>query len=302
MLTATLIAATLLAAGPLAPGDYTRRITVGDAERSYLFHVPPQARAGKPLPVVLMFHGALTDGQGMVRFTRLNEKSDQAGFIVVYPNGSGRLEKMLFWNAGDCCGYAQHQNVDDVGFVRALLDELATEAKVDAKRVFATGISNGAMFCFRLADELADRIAAIAPVSGPMGSETCHPAQPVSIIYFHGTADPFVPFAGGKGDKSLGTIDFRSVEHSVDNWIRADGCPAEPAIKKLPQKVADGTSVTRKAYGPGKQGSEVVLYEIEGGGHTWPGHPLPFNFLGKATANISANDLMWEFFLRHPRD
>jgi polyhydroxybutyrate depolymerase len=302
MVLTLLVALGLLAADPLAPGDHQRQITVGELERSYLVHVPPQAEAGRPLPVVLMFHGALTNGQGMVRFTGLNAKADEAGFIVVYPDGTGRLERMLTWNGGNCCGYAAHHQVDDVGFVRALLDQLAGEIKIDARRVFATGISNGGIFCYRLADELSDRIAAIAPVSGTMGAETCHPQHPVSVIHFHGTADEFVPFAGGKGDKSLASIHFFSVEHSIQNWIKADGCPATPTVTRLPRKPGDPTSVVRKVFGPGKQGSEVVLYQIEGGGHTWPGHPLPYGFLGKATETISANDLMWEFFQRHPRE
>ena len=127
----------------------------------------------------------------MVRFCGLNEKADQEGFIAVYPNGTGRLEPMLTWNGGNCCGYAQWNNVDDVGFTRALLDDLAKVVNVDAKRVFATGISNGGIMCYRLASELSDRIAAIAPVSGTMGTLTCNPKRPVSVIHFHGTEDRF---------------------------------------------------------------------------------------------------------------
>ena len=301
MISSLLVALGLFTADPLAPGDHQGQIHVGELERTYLVHVPPQAKAGKPLPVVLMFHRALTHGEGMVRFTGLSDKGDQAGFVVVYPNGTGRLERMLFWNGGNCCGYAQSHDVDDVGFVRALLDHLASEIKVDPKRVFATGISNGAILCYHLADQLSDRIAAIAPVSGTMGAETCHPKHPVSVIHFHGTADEFVPFAGGKGSKGVGMVDFFSVEHSIQNWVKADGCPGEPTTTRLPQRAGDPTSVVRKAYGPGNEGAEVVLYQIEGGGHTWPGHPLAVGFLGKATETISANDLMWEFFQRHPR-
>jgi polyhydroxybutyrate depolymerase len=301
MFSTVLLAVGLVVAAPLAAGDSAREITVGATQRNYLVHIPPQAAAGKPLPVVLVFHGAMSNAQQTVRYTGLNEKADRAGFIAVYPNGTGRFERVLIWNAGNCCGRGEREGSDDVAFIEALLDELATETKIDPKRVFATGISNGAMMCYRLADVLSDRIAAIAPVSGPMGGETCNPRRPVSVIYFHGTADPFVPFLGGRGDKSLPTVRFFSVEHSVKLWVQADGCPAQPTVTQLPQKVADGTSVTRKVYGPGKQGAEVVLYEIEGGGHTWPGRPLHIEFLGKATQQISANDLMWDFFVRHPR-
>lgn len=302
LLPSTMLALGLLAANPLAPGDYTRTVTVGTLERNYLVHVPPPAAAGRPLPVVLVFHGAMSSAQQTVRYTGLNDKADQAGFLAVYPNGTGRLERMLTWNAGNCCGSAERDAIDEPAFVRALLDQLAGETPVDARRVFATGISNGAMLCYRLAAEMSDRIAAIAPVAGPMGTETCQPRRPVSVIHFHGTADPFVPFKGGRGEKSLPTIRFLSVEHSIRQWVAADGCPAKPTVTELPRKVDDGTSVTRQLYGPGRQGAEVVLIEIQGGGHTWPGRQLPVEFLGRSTKNISANDLMWDFFVRHPRD
>jgi polyhydroxybutyrate depolymerase len=190
--------------------------------------------------------------------------------------------------------------VDDVGFVRSLLDDLARVVTVDAKRVFATGISNGGMICYRLASELSDRIAAIAPVSGPMGTETCSPKRPVSVMHFHGTDDQFAPFKGGKGSRSSVGINFYSVDHSIRAWVKADGCPEKPAVVQLPKKADDGTSVERATYGPGKNGSEVVLITIEGGGHTWPGREPRLNFLGKSTKNISANDLMWDFFQKHP--
>src|SRR5437016_6447484 len=115
----------------------------------------------------------------MVRFCGLNEKADRAGFLAVYPSGTGRLERALTWNGGNCCGYAMLNKVDDVAFTRGLLDDLAKAVLIDRKRVYATGMSNGAMMVYRLASELSDRIAAIAPVSGPMGTRTCHPKRPV---------------------------------------------------------------------------------------------------------------------------
>ena len=183
-------------------------------------------------------------------------------------------------------------------FLRALLDDLATVANIDAKRVFATGMSNGGIISYRLASELSDRIAAIAPVGGPMGTETCSPKRPVSVIHFHGTADEHAPFKGGKG-KGLSGTNFYSVDHSIKTWIKANGCPEEPVVTKLPDKADDGMTVTKKTYGPGKDGAEVVLIEIDGGGHTWPGQDPRVKFLGKSTKDISANDLMWEFFQKH---
>jgi polyhydroxybutyrate depolymerase len=160
-------------------------------------------------------------------------------------------------------------------------------------------MSNGGIMAYLLASELSDRIAAIAPVGGPMGTETCHPKRPVSVIHFHGTADEFAPFKGGQGKGVSGT-DFYSVEHSIQAWVKANGCDKEPVITKFADTVKDGTTITRTTYGSGQDGSEVVLVIIEGGGHTWPGQEPRVRFLGKSTQNISANDQMWEFFVKHP--
>ena len=292
----------LLAAGNagLGPGDHNRSLEVDKRPRHYLVHVPRSYDGSKPCPLVLAFHGGGSNAQQMVRFCGLNDKADQAGFIVVYPSGTSRLETALTWNGGNCCGYAMLNKVDDVAFVRALLDDLAKVIKIDPKRVFATGISNGGIMAYRLASELSERIAAIAPVSGPMGTEKCSPKRPVSVIHFHGTDDEFAPFKGGKGTKSLTATNFYSVDHSIRAWIKANDCALEPQETKLPEKVKDGAAVIRTTYTAGREGAEVVLITIQGGGHTWPGQEPRVKLLGKATKNISANDLMWEFFEKHP--
>jgi polyhydroxybutyrate depolymerase len=251
------------------------------------------------LPVVLVFHGGLGNAELMERFCGLSQKADEAGFIAVYPNGTGRMERALTWNGGNCCGYAVQNHVDDVAFTRAVLDDLATRVKVDPRRVYATGMSNGAIMAYRLASELSDRIAAIAPVSGPMGTATCKPNRPVSVIHFHGTADEFAPFAGGSGRKSLAGIKFYSVEQTIHAWVKADDCKEQPLTEFLPDK-NDGTRVKVKKYSGGREGAEVFLVVIEGGGHAWPGKKPRVNFLGKSTKTVSANDLMWDFFERHP--
>ncbi len=290
----------LLAAAPLNPGDQTRTLKVGDLEREYFVHVPPKYDSKKPTSVVLVFHGGGSNAEQIIRYCGLNKKADEAGFIAVYPNGTGRLEKMLTFNGGNCCGYAMNNNVDDVEFTRKILDDLAKSANIDPKRVFATGMSNGGIMSYLLASELSDRIAAIAPVSGPMGTDTCKPKRPVSVIHFHGTDDENAPFKGGKGERSVSGTDFYSVDHSIQAWVKANGCAKEPVVTKLPDTAKDGTTIIRKAYGNGKDGSEVVLVIIEGGGHTWPGQETRLRMLGKSTKNISANDLMWEFFQKHP--
>jgi polyhydroxybutyrate depolymerase len=283
----------------LRPGDHARSVAVAGGERSYLVHVPPQYDPATAMPVVLAFHGGGAHAENMVVFSGLNEKADQAGFIVAYPEGSGRLQRMLTFNAGNCCGHAAAHSVDDVAFTRLVLDDLERIATVDRRRVFATGMSNGAMMSYRLAAELSDRIAAIAPVAGPMGTKDCRPGRAVSVMHFHGEADEFAPFKGGRGRGPSGT-DFYSVQHSIDAWVAANGCWPTPQTTPLPDRANDGTTVQEIRYDSGRDGAEVVLVVIEGGGHTWPGREPRMRALGASTRDISANDMMWEFFQRHP--
>jgi polyhydroxybutyrate depolymerase len=285
----------------LASGDHQRELTVDGLDRNYLVHVPARAEPRTGWPVVLIFHGGGSNAQAMVRYCGMNDKADQAGFVAVYPNGTGRTLRVLTFNGGNCCGRAMQEEVDDVKFVRALLDDLDKVLAVDKKRVCATGMSNGAIMSYRLAAEMADRIAAIAPVAGPMGTATCAPSQPVPICHLHGTDDAFAPFKGGQGDRSLTQTNFFSVDHSIQAWVNASGCRTKPQVKRLSREVEDRTTVTRTVYSGGKQNSEVILYTIEGMGHTWPGQPSRLRFLGTTTKNIFANDVMWEFFERHAR-
>ncbi len=296
----TLLFVCLTAVTPLTPGNHSRTLQFDGRTRSWLVHVPPGYDGKQPVPVVLALHGGGSNADQLARVCGLNEKADQAGFLVVYPNGTGRMVRALTWNGGNCCAYAMWNKVDDVGFIRVLLDELAKVANVDAKRVYATGMSNGAIMTYRLAAELSDRIAAIAPVSGTMGTESCQPSRPVPVLHFHGTEDDFIPFKGGRGPRSLTTTEFIPVERSIQNWGKANGCPEKPVVTQLPVKIQDGTSVEQRTYGPGKDGAEVILMVISGGGHTWPGREPTARFLGKTTKNLSADDLLWEFFQRHP--
>jgi len=283
----------------LTPGDHTRSLESGGRTRQYLIHIPPQYDGQEETPVVLVFHGGAMNARAIQLHTGMNKKSDEAGFIAVYPDGTGWLKKMLTWNGGNCCGYAMRNKVDDVAFVNALLDDLAKVVKVDARRVYATGISNGAILSYLLASELSNRIAAIAPVAGPMGTASCSPKRPVPVIHFHGTNDTFAPYEGRQG-KGLTLTIFYSVEHSTNNWVKANGCTGEPKTEELEDQHEDGTKIIRKVWGNGKQGSEVVLITIVGGGHTWPGIQPRVKYLGISTKEISANDMMWEFFKKHP--
>ncbi|WP_165232875.1 extracellular catalytic domain type 1 short-chain-length polyhydroxyalkanoate depolymerase [Aquisphaera insulae] len=286
----------LASAAPLKAGDHLQELTVGGSRRSYIVHVPPGYDASRPTPVVLVYHSAMMNAAIMAGYCGMGRKADEAGFLLVYPNGTGTTSLLRYWDSGGVRG----QRSDDVGYTSALLDDLATRANVDPKRVYAAGMSNGAMMCYRLAAELSHRIAAIATVAGTMAIDECHPRRPVPVIHFHGTRDSIVPTKGAD-PKLIGPTRFLSLEATMDAWLRADGCPPIAAEATLPDAdTEDGTRVRRRTFGPGKDDSEIVLYLIENGGHTWPGSDVRNKLLGLTTRDISANDLIWEFFRKHP--
>jgi len=198
MVPLALLTLTLAQTAALDPGDHTRTLMIGEQKRTYLVHIPKKYDPKKPTPVVLALHGAAMNGPMMAPFSGLNKKSDDAGFIVVYPSGTG-TGPFLTWNAGGLLGKMAEGKADDVAFISKLLDDLATVVKVDEKRVYATGISNGGMMCYRLAAGLSDRIAAIAPVAGTIAIKESKPKRRVPVLHFHGTRDTFVPFEMAKG-------------------------------------------------------------------------------------------------------
>ncbi|MCX6875545.1 MAG: polyhydroxybutyrate depolymerase [Verrucomicrobia bacterium] len=295
------VAARIASAGqvePLAPGEHTRTLTVNNQQRSYLVHIPKDHAPKQPTAVVLALHGAAMNGPLMARFCGLNTTADKQGFIVVYPSGTGG-GPFLTWNAGGFQGKMAEGRADDVAFINRLLDDLGTVAAVDSKRVYACGMSNGAMMCYRLAAELSDRIVAIAPVAGTIAIDESKPRRPVPVIHFHGTRDTFVPFGATHG-RTPSFMRLKGVEEAVQTWVQLNQCDEKPKTDTL-TKEGDELKATRRTYGGGKDGAEVVLIVIEGGGHTWPGKEPMVSFIGKSALNVSANDLMWEFFQKHKR-
>jgi polyhydroxybutyrate depolymerase len=217
----------------------------------------------------------------------MSAKADKEGFLAAYPSGTGGMRRVPTWNSGNCCGYAQRNNVDDVGFLRFLIQGLERDYPVDSKRIYVAGISNGGMMAYRLGCELADQIAAIAPVEGAQ-NVPCRPSAPVSVIIFHGTADRLVPFEGGTTPYPLGPRRSDTpVAETVAFWVDHDGCLATARHEESPAAHTD-------VFSGCKGGASVALYAIQGGRHIWPG-ASPF---GKG---ISATDLMWAFFASHPK-
>ena len=278
--------------GPLdalgaAAGTESKTLEFGGRTRTYLVHAPKGYDGKTPLPLVLVLHGAIQGATNVERMSGMSDKADKESFLVAYPDGTSRSGLAPTWNAGACCGYAQTNEVDDVGFLRALIDRLERDYTVDPKRIFVTGISNGGMMSYRLACELADRIAAIAPVEGAQDVE-CHPSGPVSVLIFHGTADLLVPYDGGTTPYQLGPKRTdTSVRSTVAFWVKQDGCTATPHREESTQLHID-------TYSGCRDGAGVTLYTIQGGHHMWPGTRLSRN-------DVPATDIMWSFFAAHPK-
>ncbi len=295
----------LLLHSPLARADgasVSRSIEAGGLRRTFVLHVPPSLRAGVPAALVFVLHGGGGTGWGMERSTGFSLMADRYGFIAVYPDAVERN-----WNdgRGDPQIRSQREGIDDVGFISAVITLLSREYRIDPRRVFATGISNGGFMSQMLAARLADRIVAIAPVAGGMGpavAASLQPSTPVSVLMMNGTADPLVPYNGGPVARNRGeTI---STDEIVRKWATANHCAGNPVVSQLPDTdPADGTRVTKTAYLECAHRSVVVLYRIEGGGHTWPGgtQHLPRVIVGRVSRDINANDVIWSFFASHPR-
>lgn len=236
------------------------------------------------------------NGENVAGQTGMSMKADRENFIAVYPEGTGTLEdRLLTWSSGNCCGYALDNQVDDVGFLRTAIASLEKQYPIDSARIFAAGISNGGMMAYRTACELSDQIAAIAPVAAALNSE-CKPASPVSILAFHGTADQNVPYNGGAPTKNIDPHPRtdHSVAYAIDFWTRRDGCSSAP------QRTEKGNTVA-EVYTGCDRGTSVVLYTLKGGGHAWPGGDRVGLFLDPPFKEISATDIMWEFFAAHPK-
>jgi polyhydroxybutyrate depolymerase len=306
-----LLAAVSAGAATLAPGDHELTLIHEQLYRSYIVHVPPQARGRKPLPAVLNFHGGGAHAQAQKQYSRMDAAADREGFIAIYPNGSGGIGgRLLTWNAGACCGWAAASRVDDVGFAIALLDDLAGRVALDKGRVYATGLSNGSMMAYRLAAEAAHRIAAVAGVAGAMTLPRFAFALPVPVMHIHSVDDERALYDGGLGPAFPFTntrVFHASVDAMLQKWIARDGCPtkaqvAEP-VRGRPGQADAAHTATRFAYRPCRNGTEVVLWKLTGAGHVWPGGVqdyLPW-LLGPGTTVIDANSEMWRFFSRFRR-
>ena len=300
-----LTAIALLAAAPLAAarsgGAERHPISSGGRERVYWLHEPPSLPADRPVPLVLVFHGGGSDGPATEKLTGFDAVADRERFLVAYPEGVDK-----HWNDGrDVSSFRTwRERVDDVAFVAAVLDDVARSRSIDPARVFATGMSNGAIFSNFLALKLSERIAAIAPVAGGLAAplpSVLRPARPVSVLLFNGTDDPLVPFEGGAVARTHGRV--VGAEETARRWARADGGAGSPLRDAPSARPGAACRLERSRWSGGRDGTEVVLNALVGGGHTWPGGPqyLPKTLVGVACREPDATRAIWEFFRDHPR-
>ena len=291
-------ASTRLASAVGAARDESGTIDSGGVTRTYLVHVPASYDGRQPVPLVLVFHGGSGRPPGMARISGMNGVADRHGFIAVYPAGLNGQ-----WKDGRT---PELSALDDVTFTDALIHKLESDYRIDSKRVYATGLSNGAFFSFRLACDLGDEIVATAPVAGSIGV-SLHDAcknEPVSVMMINGTADPLVLYNGGRvGGRFVGQGDSIPVSQAALTWVRTDGCSPTPRISTLPH--ADSGSITTttiRTFAGCRNGTAVQLYTVTGGGHAWPGGQpfLPPAIIGVTSRDFNASETIWQFFAAHP--
>ena len=293
----TAFAAPTDARQPLPPGTHKVFVDqrVSGVRRSYYVHIPAGDDGATPIPIVVALHGAFSTARKFERESGFSLRADREGFIVVYPQGIGLGNLFRHWNSGHCCGKARKNNIDDVGFVLATVDNLAKRNPVDRARLYLVGFSNGGMLAYRIAAEHPEIITAVAVASGTIGGmpaanepewSVLRPKQPVPVLALHARDDTHVPYDGGRGAHSRGTSSAISVSRSIGFWVDADGCAPEPMVESMV-----GARVERKSWSGCRGSAEVVLYTINGWGHEWP----KANSLG----GFDAGAAIWRFFERH---
>ncbi|MBF0543163.1 MAG: hypothetical protein HQM08_01955 [Candidatus Riflebacteria bacterium] len=275
--------------------------------RSYYVHAPKGWDRKDQLPLVFLFHGGGGNAKQALGHYQLISKSDQAGFLLVAPNGTGpREEIFLTWNVGFGFGEAFKQNIDDVGFFRVLLAKIEHDFPISPDKIFATGISNGAILCHLLAAQPDNQIAAIAPVVGTLGGMDLtkkvlfvppKPTSPVSVMLINGLLDDHIPIEGGLQKKSIQEPRIvSSASQTVNFWVQANECDSTPDYS------FDGKLKTAiYKYSKGKNDTGVILYILQNQGHAWPGSTQTNRLAAdKPSPDFPGNDMIWEFFKSHP--
>ena len=279
-----------LASGSIPEGRRSGSIVVGDRTRTYLVHLPPDYDGSRPLPIVIVLHGASESPERTEQISGMSRKADKENFIAVYPRGTGRRDPSSSptWNSSNCCGYALQHKVDDVSFIRALIEKLEVNYSVDTKRIFVTGISNGAMLAFRLAYELSDKVAAIAPIEGAYHSKCTSSTTPVSMIILRRARDRSIQLDPDKASLlTMTSLNDDLTERCMAFWVKQNKC------SPVPEREQTG-NISRDLYGDCKRGVEIEVCSIRQDHPLWSGSVSSKN-------SVLATDIIWSFFSQHPK-
>ncbi len=273
-----------LAAAPAA----AETVRLGD--RSYRIDLPATPQGA---PILLALHGGGGSADQFARSSGLSRPANGQGYAVIYPEGTGRAAT---WNGGYCCGAAQRSGVDDIAFLDAVIADAIRRFGLNDRRLYLTGMSNGALMAETYAALHPARVRAVSGVSGTMDTARFHVKAPVPLLHIHGTADAMVPYAGGQGDSSLTRTDFASVA-SVEAAFLAP-FPMLARTEHVIDPAADGMRVIERNYADGQGRVQVRIQTIEGGGHAWPGSRRAARQGG--TRDINATTEVLRFFALHP--
>ena len=287
--------------------EQTIIIQHGGLVRSFILYVPESINIKEPSPLVINFHGGGSTAEGYRAYSKMDITADKYKFIVVYPNGTGRYKnRLLTWNAGTCCAYANVNKIDDVGFIRKLIDHLPKYVNVDKQRIYAAGFSNGGMMSYRLALELSDKITAIASVAGNMHVEEFNPKRPIPIMHIHSVDDPRALYHGGLGPPFPLTqqrVEHRDVQEVMDLWSEYNGCQKGPyKYKNLSLKIEHAVQRAEKwAYTACADRARVVHWKLHEVGHVWPGgkQDVMTEILGPSSELINASEIIWNYFSQY---
>lgn len=284
----------LLVFGWLMTKDvYTGKIVSAGVSRRYLLYVPKTYDRSRPTPLVISLHGAAGWPALQRDISHWNDLADKHGFLVVYPAGTTLIGERgpRVWPMGT-------ESLElDVKFISDLIDKVESDYNIDRNRIYADGLSNGGGMAFALGCKLSNRVAAIGAVSAALAvpPNMCDDAKPEPVVAFHGTADRMAPYDGGRSGDPVKPLQFPGIRNWMDDWAERNHCTGDPIDTPV------NATVHRLAY-TNCGNAEVVLYTITGGGHQWPGgKQLPELWVGRATTEINATRMLWDFFARHPR-
>lgn len=270
---------------------------VDGLKRTYHLYSPEKLTDQNKLPMVIVLHGGGSDGQSMMRYTKFNDLADRENLLVLYPDGTDGN-----WNDGRDAP-AINNRQDDVKFISVLIDDMVARHRADSSRVFATGISNGAIFCLFLASKLSEKLLAIAPVCGSIPENyavTYSIARPMSVMIINGTADPLVRYEGGMvaGERSnRGAV--IATDSMVTKLVGMLGCSSiAQSIDFSDSNMKDRSTAVKYVYTDCINKKQLIFIKVTGGGHTWPGgiQYLPRYIIGNVCRDFNATSEIWKFF------